>query len=512
MFTTSTPVGAAAFFDREAELEDLRVSVDRLRRGAPSWIALLGKRKIGKSSLLLELARRVTAEDLAVVVLDSFEFSPLGRDVLVRYALRAVDVLLGRRVGVSLEARARRPADFRAALVPVLETLPEDVARLVLELSELAPGPAVDRLCLELPEHLASALGLRVIVAWDEFQAIASLRGRRGTEELLPLMRSVWQRHQRVGYVVSGSERSVLREMLIESHAPFFQHFAIRELGDLPEEDAVRLLTEGAPPDRPISDSLARRVVEVVGGHPFYLQLVGDELTRLSPPYDEGALKQTIQSVLFSRAGRLALFFENEYRRLVGNATTLAAALEAVATRPGTLSELASAIHAPTSATSRYLSRLGDAVERNDGQWRIADPVFALWVRWRCPGGTAVPMSLLGDDGERQAARHLAELGFDLVYQSRASRGAFDLLAIRGAWQVGLQVKRRALPLRFRLAEWQRMQADAARLGWRWAVVAVSPGDDSVAVLDPEGARIGREVRIDRGAAIDNLLAWVEHP
>ena len=48
---------------------------------------------------------------------------------------------------------------------------------------------------------------------------------------------------------------------------------------------------------------------------------------------------------------------------------------------------------------------------------------------------------------ERVVAEHLARSGFELVYQSRGSRGAFDLLATRGAQQLGVQVKRSPLPL-----------------------------------------------------------------
>jgi AAA+ ATPase superfamily predicted ATPase len=512
MFRTSSPVSGSEFFDREDDLADLVQRVERLRAGAPSWLALLGRRKIGKSSLLLELTRRCASDDVVVAMLDSFEISPLGPDVLRRYALRVVDRVLARRVGGSLEARSRSPADYRATLRTVIGALADDTARFVTELPELKPDAITNRLCLELPEQLAEAFGLYVVVAWDGFQAIASIRGGRGREDLLPLMRSVWQRHRRVEYIVSGSERSALAGMLVEPRAPFFQHFAIRELGVLPEAAARRLLVDCAPRGRRIPVKLAERAADLLDRHPFYLQLLGDELTLGPPPYDADALKRSIQSLLFSRTGRLSLFFEAEHARLVGSATTLAATLNAVAERPRTLTELATEIGAPTGATHRYLVRLGDAVERVDDRWHIGDPVFALWLRWRRPGGTATPMTLLGDEGERRAAEHLASLGFDLVYQSRASRGAFDLLAIRGARQLGVQVRRRALPLRFTGAEWRRMGSDAVRFGWRWVVVAVSPEDHSVLVLDPARTRGTRERTLHADAAISNLLDWIERP
>ena len=175
------------------------------------------------------------------------------------------------------------------------------------------------------------------------------------------------------------------------------------------------------------------------------------------------------------------------------------------------LTDVANAIGAPVGATTRYIERLGDAVlKRQDGRYELADPVFALWLRWRAPGGTVVPMSVIGDEAEFTVARALAQMGFELVYQSRASRGAFDLFAVRAGWQLGVQVKRMALPLRFKKNEWNRMTADADRLGWQFVIAAVTPPPQSrLFFLDPEHARVGRTIALDEDASIDNLLLWM---
>jgi hypothetical protein len=94
------------------------------------------------------------------------------------------------------------------------------------------------------------------------------------------------------------------------------------------------------------------------------------------------------------------------------------------------------------------------------------------------------------------------------VYQSKASRGAFDLLAIRAGVMVGVQVKRSALPLHFAAAAWKRMEAEARRLGWLWIVAAASP--DGVTFLDPARGRRRKGVGLSASAAIANLLAWVD--
>jgi hypothetical protein len=68
----------------------------------------------------------------------------------------------------------------------------------------------------------------------------------------------------------------------------------------------------------------ASRAVDILGGHPFYLQLFGEALTRNDPPYGDAALKSTLSELLFSNTGRLSLYFHREYDKIVGRATKTA--------------------------------------------------------------------------------------------------------------------------------------------------------------------------------------------
>ncbi|MBI4702522.1 MAG: ATP-binding protein [Deltaproteobacteria bacterium] len=509
MFRASAPVTGTGFHDRKAALDELLAAFDALTRGAPRWLAVLGPRKIGKTSLILEAARRTPT--VKVVVLDALEHAPLTASFFRTLALRGVDALLAGSTGTSLAALAREPDSFQAALAgnAVVAALPD---ALRIELTRLprmaADGDSIPR-WLQLLEDLCAALRQHLVVAIDEVQELVALAS--GRFEPFPVMRAVWQRHERVGYVISGSSPSVLRELVTARHSPFFQHFRLLEIGPFDRDDAISLLVSGAPPERAIEPRIAGRIHDVVGGHPFYLQIVGEALVGTEPPYDDGSIKAVFQSLLFSRTGRLSLYFENQYQRTVGRASTLAAAIQALADRPrARLTEVAVQIGASPASTARYLDRLGDLVVRDEGGlFRLVDPLFATWVRWRSPGGAVVPMTVVGDEAEIAVARLLASYGFDLVYQSRASRGAFDLLALRGPIQLGLQVKRSRLPLRFKKGEWNRMQADAKRWGWRWAVVSVAP-DGAVTVLDPAKSQSGREVRLHDDAAVDNILGWLE--
>jgi AAA+ ATPase superfamily predicted ATPase/Holliday junction resolvase len=507
MFQTNHPVIGLGFHDRSAEMGRLEVFVAELRAGTNRWLAIIGPRKVGKTSLILELSRRIS--DVDFVIVDTQEVSPPSLELFRTYALRVADRVLGRELDNSLEVLAATGDGFDAVLdaSATFTALPARIKTVIRALARAEMTDELARLCLDLPERLAEALGRHIVIAIDEFQELASLT--RGAD-VLPIIRSTWQHHRRVGYVVSGSGRTLLENMVTRQHSPFFQHFTLMYVEPFARDEAIALLTAEGGRERPIPAALAGRAVGALGGHPFYLQLLGEAITAREPPYDDAALKDALQDVLFSRTGRLALYFQLGFDRAVGRSTYLAAALDALATGALRMTDIAARIHASTGDTSRYLERLGDVVrKREDGSYELDDPVFGLWLQWRRPGGTVVPMTVIGDAAEREVATVLAHLGFDLVYQARASRGAFDLLATRGAAQLGIQVKRTALPLVFRRTEWQRMTADAKRLGWQWAVASVDPAGVT-RFLDPARARRGETIRLGKPAIIESLVAWLD--
>jgi len=373
MFRTSAPVTASAFHDRAEQLVELTSAFESLAAGAPVWIAILGRRKVGKTSLLLEAARR-TSKQVDVVVLDVLEFVPLTTDIFCVLVLRALDALLADEVGASFERAALDRREFQRLIdaTPSLATVPHQLRS---ELRELADGPPAQndvRRLLQLPEELARALSRRLVLAIDEVQELVALDTGRRPFDPFPVMRAVWQRHQHVSYTISGSALSMLEQLVTSRRSPFFQHFRILRLGSFSRKDAVSLLLQQSPPERRIPKPLARRCVDVLGGNPFYLQLAGEALVASEPPYDDSALKQAIQGLVFSTSGRLGLYFQTEYQRLVGASTAHAAALDALANGPRKLSEVTRAIRASAPSTARYLERLGDAVVKQSWDLRVS--------------------------------------------------------------------------------------------------------------------------------------------
>jgi len=288
----------------------------------------------------------------------------------------------------------------------------------------------------------------------------------------------------------------------------FFQHFKIIEVGDFDETNAKKMLTSiSEKAGNLIPSELVDRLIELVGTNPFYLQILGGELCERE--IDEDAFKITIQENLFNSTGRLHLYFQNLFGRAVGRSASLEQTLITIARHPGTLSSLAERMGIGTGTLKSWINRVADFITVEKGIYQISDRCLRLWLENKSDVKPILPPLVLGDEAEKTVARRMAQTGFELIYQSRASRRAFDLLAILQTKEVGVQVKKGSFPYYLRKDELQLMQHWAKQLQWKPLFALVTEEDIyfyDVADWQAEG----QSYRIDETTKIvDNLLELV---
>jgi len=264
-FVYGEVVPASAFVDREEEL-------DRLRRDLADGqkVFLISPRRYGKSSLIrraLDTASRGGALTCEVTVASYSSYLGFlegytralaalqGRWDLARDWLR--DALASVRIDV-------RPGG-RDGPGPTIVSFPE--VRSDRELSQLASA------VFALPARLADARGRRVVVALDEFQAIAGFDGGSVEQSL----RAAIQQQRRVGYVFAGSEPSLMDRML-GPRRPFYKAGPVLRLEKIPADVFAafiesRFARTGIKPE----PGLGTAHVELAGNMPYDVQRLAHE-------------------------------------------------------------------------------------------------------------------------------------------------------------------------------------------------------------------------------------------
>jgi AAA+ ATPase superfamily predicted ATPase len=262
-FKYGVEVTGEDFVDRKRELTELR---DEVLSGKS--IVLYSPRRLGKSSLLKELFRRIKDEAIPAYV--------------KLYGIESKQALAGK-IAESIVTSAYTKIDrMKEALRFLKELRPNLIltadGEVKLEIGRRITTRGLEEV-LDLPERMAEKRRMRIVVAFDEFQEISLLNGI----ELEKLMKAKFEEHKYAAYVFAGSKRHLLHEIFADEGRPLFKFARPMELGNIPKDEFSKFISrkfEGTGGD--IADEVIDRVFEFTGGHPYFTQQLCHELWYLA--------------------------------------------------------------------------------------------------------------------------------------------------------------------------------------------------------------------------------------
>jgi hypothetical protein len=269
-FVYGEVVPAAAFVDRVEELNRLVRDLSAAQK-----VFLISPRRYGKSSLIRRALAAVTRQGVLTVEVTVSSFSSYVA-FLEGYARALVaaetrwdvarnwlrDAVRSARAEVRYNAdstmRSPRSGSLSVSF-PSVKT-DRDVSRLAEEV-------------FGLPARLAESRRRKVVVALDEFQAIAGFNG--GSVE--HAMRAAVQHQRDVGYVFAGSEPSLMERMLGPKR-PFYKAGPVMRLDKIPADEFAafidaRFTRSGMRPE----PGLGAAIVDLAGNLPYDVQRLAHE-------------------------------------------------------------------------------------------------------------------------------------------------------------------------------------------------------------------------------------------
>src|SRR5881409_890444 len=213
-FPVGGPVSAADLVGREAYLRRL---VERLEDG--NHVLAAGPRRIGKTSIILEVLRRLRRRGAHTAYVDC-----LGATDVRGLGERLVDALLENVSGV--ERSFEQAKAIATGMRPSVKVKYEHV-ELALDLAREKNAQRFFDGALDLPRALAARSGKRVVVVFDEFQAAGRLGPR-----VFDVMRARFQAQRGVAYGFLGSEEGMLEELFSEKGHAFYRFAVPVDLAD----------------------------------------------------------------------------------------------------------------------------------------------------------------------------------------------------------------------------------------------------------------------------------------
>lgn len=360
-------------FDREQEINTLTKLILRLQP-----ISIIGMRRVGKTSIILKVLKEVKYPKVYISVEDfvqgkSFDFTSF----LTYFASQVLAEALK-----FMDPRAKIPfllrvkgGEIERALRDILGylkiSLNINIASVEVFLESLRKGGMREsvRELVELPQQMAERVGNKFIIVLDEFQYLKL--AEQNYPGLFHLLRSRWQFHRDVEYVVSGSSVGMLEDLFYSRDQPFYQFFYPYYVNPFNRDTAMRFLKEGFKQEgKEFNEGALERAVDELDGIPAWLNYFGLKALNCQRVDDEcvdGILRGLVNDPM------VVGLVEEEFNKLSKNAR---AVLLFLAKNKGRLRGIELS-RSSVNEGIKSLLRYGYVKREERGVYRIVDPVIA---------------------------------------------------------------------------------------------------------------------------------------
>ena len=367
-FQYGTLVDKESFVNRVEERKKVKELL-----GSCIYVMLISPRRWGKSSLVKVAMDELTQEDkhIRVCFIDAFSIKTEAEF----YRIFAREVISC--AASTLEKRLEDVKQFLKAVSPsiTLKSDPTDTLSFDLKL-ELEEKSVME--ILELPEKIAAAKGIHLIVCIDEFQQLALLPGYKSMEGK---MRSAWQKQQQVSYCFYGSKRHMMMDIFNNSSNPFYRFGQVLFLQKIKKEEWVPFIVNAFHrTNKEISEQQAEQLCDIVKCHSWYLQ-------QLCYFIWSGTSEKVTDEIIEIRTRQLIdtnmPMFMNDTENLTAAQTAMLRAVADGEYRFNSIPvvrkyELGSA---QTITRNKRMLTERDFIEKEGNKYVFSDPIFELWFR-----------------------------------------------------------------------------------------------------------------------------------
>lgn len=336
-------------------------------------VMLISPRRWGKSSLVKVTTDELIEEhpDVRVCHIDAFSIN----DETEFYRTFASKVMSC--AASKMEKGLKEMKKFLTGIVPQLVVKDGITDFLTFDL-RVHPQDQDKLEILELPEKIAQAKNLRIIVCIDEFQQLARLPQYADMEGK---MRSVWQRHHQVSYCFYGSKRHMMTDIFNDSAKPFYRFGQVIWLQKIPQHYWVEFIVKAFEKTKKfISEDLAHEVCAATQCHSWYVQQLCFFIWNATESH---VSRSTFDTALQRLIDTNAPMFQNDMEQLTSSQKAMLKAVcdgkqHLSATETKSIYNLGN----PNTITrNKRILQDKDFLELVNDNFEFVDPIFQLWLK-----------------------------------------------------------------------------------------------------------------------------------
>ena len=356
------------FIDRDEDRKRLK---NFLRNGVN--VMLISPRRWGKSSLVRQSMKELMEEDnqVRVCYIDAFSVTSVS-EFLNAFASAVIEA-----TSSTLEKRFEDIKRFIHTVTPSV-TIKDDVLNSFTFDLKIQPLEQSAQEILKLPETIAVAKNIHVIVCIDEFQQLATLAGWKSLEGK---MRSEWQLQHHTTYCFYGSKRHMMMDIFGNANNPFYRFGQVLFLQKISKEYWIPYIMEGfSKTGKTISPEQASFICDTVQCHSWYVQQLSFFVWSVTDTVvTEQILRDQVQMLIDTNAP----MFVSDSETLTPSQIGMLAAVSNGETKfnAKTVVSRYTLGNQQTITRNKHRLRELEIVEEKDDRYVFVDAVYELWFR-----------------------------------------------------------------------------------------------------------------------------------
>ena len=364
MLQVGKPVLGSNLIGRSAELKLIK---ELLKAGQS--VVIIAPRRMGKTSLIMELLHQMNNESYFTAYTDVFSTPDI--------------TILAERITETVLANRKFDQAFRRVLKNVSEIVQNIKFRqeiedfnFIIDFNNKTQQSKWELLenSLDFIEKYSEKHKKQITVAFDEFGDIKKLDGN----DIVKLIRAKIQMHKNAAYIFSGSYESVMQELFVSKNAPFFRMARIISLDNISIDNFKPYITQTFKNENILIDEQSiDDLLDFTKGHPYYTQLYVQEMIIQSKIRESKTLAshtQMIEHLLLIEKNYLEKSWEelsnsNEIRKLI---STLANDPKNIYTQ----------LNSRTLNIHRGIKKLlgMGIIKITNKQYQLCDPLLNEWI------------------------------------------------------------------------------------------------------------------------------------
>ncbi len=227
--------------------------------------AIISPRRWGKSSLVNKAIESVAKSDNTILFVKMNAFKcETPQDFYELFAKRTIES-----ISSTAETLLSNAIEFISRLLPKL-SISDPTGQYEMSFGVDLKNNPIGEDILDLPHQIAKKRRKKIVVCIDEFQQIGEFAD---TEQFQKILRSHWQEHSDVAYILYGSKKHMMLNIFGEYGSPFYKFGDLMFLPKISRENWIEYIKERfTETKKSISADAAGHLADLVENNSYYVQ------------------------------------------------------------------------------------------------------------------------------------------------------------------------------------------------------------------------------------------------